>query len=341
MTGRPLRIALLGATGAVGRAFLELLQEGELPASEVRLFASERSREERVELQGEELVVEAPGDKAFRGLDLAVFAASADVARAWAPRARAEGVVVVDTSSAFRADPEVPLVVADANPEAIAGYAAKGIVASPSAAVVPLALVLGPLWRVAGIERAAVALYQPATAAGRRGARQLEAEVLKLLNGEEPDPSDLSHRMAFNLVPQVGAFGPDGSTEEEAAVQAELRRVLGAPSLLATATAVRVPVFHGTGAAVNLRTGRKLGAAEAREILRKSPGVKVLDSPAERVYPMPMLAVHDDAALVGRIRDDATQECGLDLFVVGDNLRLGAATNAVRIARILRDRFLA
>jgi aspartate-semialdehyde dehydrogenase len=332
MTGRPLKISLLGATGAVGRAVLELLQEGVLPVSEIRLLASERSREDRIEFRDDELVVEAPGDRSFRGVDVAILAAGEEAARAWAPRARAEGVPVVDLSAAFRGDAEVPLVVAGVNDAAAPG-ARKGIVAGPCGAVVPLALALAPIHRAAGVERAVVTVLVPASGAGREGSRQLEAEVLALLNGEEPEPAAFSHRMAFNVVPHVGAFGPGGATGDEAAVQADLRRVLDAPALRATATAVRVPVFHGTAVAVNLRTARRLGADDVRDLLRAAPGVKVVDAPSDRVYPMPMLTVHDESALVGRIREDPTQENGLDLFVVGDNLRLGAAANALAIAR--------
>jgi aspartate-semialdehyde dehydrogenase len=334
MTGRTPKIALLGATGAVGRALLELLEEEALPAAALRLLASERSREERVDFRDEELAVEAPGERSFRGMDVAILAAGEEASRAWAPRARAEGVPVVDLSAAFRDDPLVPLVVAGVN-GAAAREAGKGIVAAACGAAVPLALALAPIHRAAGVERASVTVLVPASAAGREGTRQLEAEVLALLGGEEPEPASFTHRMAFNLVPQVGAFGPGGATDAEASVEADLRRVLSAPSLRATATAVRVPVFHGTAAAVNLRTGRRLGAAEARELLRAAPGVKVVDAPPERVYPMPMLSAHDESALVGRIREDPTQENGLDLFVVGDNLRLGGAANALAIARIL------
>jgi aspartate-semialdehyde dehydrogenase len=334
MDARPRRIALLGATGAVGRALLELLEEGTWPGCEVRALASERSREERIELRGDELVVEAPGERSFRGVDVAILAATAETSRAWAPRARAEGVPVVDLSPAFREDAEVPLVVARVNGEAVRD-AARGIARSPCGPSVPLALALAPLHRAAGIERLAATVLVPASAAGREGTRQLEGEVLALLNGEEPEPSLLGHRLAFNLVPQAGAFGPGGATDAEAAVEADLRRVLGAPALRAAATAVRVPVFHGIAVAVNLRTARRLGAAEARERLRDAPGVKVVDAPEERVYPMPMLSSHDDSALVGRIRDDASQENGLDLFVVGDNLRLGAAANALAVAELM------
>jgi aspartate-semialdehyde dehydrogenase len=205
-------------------------------------------------------------------------------------------------------------------------------VATPSGPVVPLALALAPIHREAGLVRVAVTILYAASGAGRAGLRQLEKEMVALLNGEEPDASDLSHRVGFNLVPQVGDFGPDGSTDEETAVGRELRRLLSAPSLGATATAIRVPVFYAHGQAVNLRTARPLSAEGARAALRASPAIKVIDSPAERIYPMPMLAVNDDAVLVGRVREDGSQENGLDLFVVADNLRRGAAGNAVRIA---------
>jgi aspartate-semialdehyde dehydrogenase len=214
----------------------------------------------------------------------------------------------------------------------VAAGEARGIVASPSGPVVPLALALAPIHREAGIQRVAVTILQAASGSGRAGLRQLEKEMVALLNGEEPDPSDLSHRVGMNLVPQVGAFLPGGATDVEAAVGGELRRLLSAPALAATATAIRVPVFYAHGLVVNLRTSRPLSADGARAALRSSPGLKVIDSPAERIYPMPMLAVNDDAVLVGRVREDGSQENGLDLFVVADNLRRGAAGNAVRIA---------
>lgn len=332
MTDRPMQLAVLGATGSVGRAVLEDLEARSVPVA-LRLFATASSEVDLLEFRGEELEVEKLGDKAFRGCDAAIFATPAPLAREWAPRAWAEGCLAVDLTGAFRSAPEVPLVVAGWNDVAVAEGKARGVVAGPSGPVVPLALTLGPIHREAGVERVVVTVLYAASGAGRAGVRQLEKEMVALLNGEEPDLSEISHRMGFNLVPQVGAFGAGGHTDDEVAVGSELRRLLLAPTLAATATAIRVPVFYGHGLAVNVRTSRPLAAEEARALLRASPGVKVVDAPGERVYPMPMLAVNDDAVLVGRIREDASQRNGLDLFLVADNLRCGAASNAVRIAQ--------
>ena len=338
MSDRPLKLALVGATGAVGRAVLEDLEAREVPVAELRLFASERSKDELVEFRGDELEVEVLSDRSFRGCDAALLAAGEEVSRRWAPRAWAEGCPSVDLSGAFRDDPAVPLVVAEVNPEGLAGASSRGIVASPGAPSVALALALAPLHRAAGLVRLVVTELHPASGAGRAGVRQLEREVTSLLGGEEPDPSDLSHRMGFNLVPQVGAFGAGGRTIEESRREPELRRLLQAPGLRVTSTAVRVPVFYGDGLVVNLTTERPLGAERAREVLRAAPAVKVVDAPAERVYPMPMLAVNDDAVLVGRLRDDPSAPHALDLVAVADNLRRGAAGNAVRIAEALARR---
>lgn len=332
MTDRPMQLAVVGATGSVGRAVLEDLEARDVKVA-LRLFATARSEVDLLEFRGEELEVEKADEKAFRGCDAAIFATPAPVVRELAPRAWADGCLAVDLSGAYRAAADVPLVVAGWNDAAVAEAKGRGVVAGPSGPVVPLVLALGPIHRKAGLQRVVVTVLHPASADGRAGIRQLEKEMVALLNGEEPDLSELSHRMGFNLVPQVGAFDAAGRTEEEVAVGVQLRRLLAAPTLAATATAIRVPVFYGHGLAVNIRTARPLPAAEARALLRESPGVKVVDAPADRVYPMPMLAVNDDAVLAGRIRDDDSQVNGLDLFLVADNLRRGAAGNAVRIAQ--------
>jgi aspartate-semialdehyde dehydrogenase len=331
MTERPLKLAVVGATGSVGRAVLEDLESREIPV-ELRLFATSRSEVDLLEFRGDELEVETVTDRSFRGCDAAILAVPAPVARELAPKAWAEGCLAIDLSGAYRSVDGVPLVVAGVNDADVALGESRGVVASPSGPVVPLALALAPIHREAGIQRVVVTILQAASGSGRGGLRQLEKELVALLNGEEPDPSDLSHRVGMNLVPQVGAFLPGGSTDVEAAVGAELRRLLAAPALAATATAIRVPVFYAHGLVVNLRTARPLSADGARAALRASPDVKVIDSPEERIYPMPMLAVNDDAVLVGRVREDGSQENGLDLFLVADNLRRGAAGNAVRIA---------
>ncbi len=337
---RPLNLAVIGATGAVGKAMVQALEDLDLPLGPVRFIASERSAGSDVEFRGEARRVEALTEGAFQGRDLVFFAAGAGVSRAWAEKARAGGCAVVDLSPAFRADPGVPLVLPEVNPEALAAFGKRGIVATPGPAATMLALVLAPLHRAAGVERASVTTLESVSGGGQKGIEELEAEMRAMLAFQEPpQPTALPHRIAFNVVPQIGPFDPAGASEEERAIVAETRRLLGS-SLRLTATAVRVPIFYGHSQAVNVRLRRKLSAAEARELLRKAPGVKVLDAPAEGIYPMPMLSVHDDAALVGRIREDESQENGLDLFVTGDNLHRGAATTALGITRLLAEKHL-
>jgi aspartate-semialdehyde dehydrogenase len=336
MAVRGLDVAVLGATGAMGRGILQALEEGDLPLGSLRLLASGRADRAELEFQGEPVPTEAVKDGSFRGCVVAVFAAGTEAARKWAPRARVEGCAVVDLSAAFGLELDVPLVVPDVNLDA-ARAAPRGIVACGRGTCASLAAVLSPVRDAAGLERVVVATYEPASGAGQGGLEQLEREARDLLSGREPEPGALPYRIAFNLMPQVGAFGPDGRTEEESRLAEELRKVLAEPGLRVSATAVRVPVFYGSAAAVNLTTRRKLAAAEARELFRKAPGVKLLDDPAEKVYPMPILAVNDDLTLVGRVRKDASEESGLDLFLAADPLRQGAAS-AVRILRLLSER---
>jgi aspartate-semialdehyde dehydrogenase len=341
MAKLPVTLALVGATGEVGRAAIEAMDGLEFPLAELRAFASARSAGTTIEAGGEEVRVRALADGVFRGCDVALFCAGAEVARAWAPKARAEGCAVVDDSPAFRLDPDVPLVVPELNPDALAGFRARGLVANPSAIATAVSLALAPLRTAAGVLRAVVATYEAVSGAGRSGVAELEREARDLLALREPDPAArFPHRIAFNLVPQVGAFGASGATDEEEAIARETRRILGDETLRLTATAVRVPVFYGHGVALNVTTRDRLAAADARELLRRAPGVKVVDAPSEGIYPMPLLAANEDAVLVGRIREDPSQERGLHLFLVVENTRKGAATNALQIARLLAERHL-
>jgi aspartate-semialdehyde dehydrogenase len=338
---RPLTLAVVGATGTVGRTVLEVLDDLDFPVKALRPLASPRSAGTTVAFRGVDLRVETPRQGAFDGCDLAVFCAGPAVAREWAPRAWAEGCAVVDDSPAFRTEPDVPLVVADVNGEAAAGFRARGIVACASANAVALSLALAPLRAAAGLRRAVVATYQSASGQGQAGVEELERQARDLLNLREPDPAArFPHRLAFNVIPQIGPFLEGGATEEEAELVRDTRKVLGDPGLAIAATAVRVPVFFGHSAAVNVATLRPLGAAGARAALAKAPGVKVVDDPATQVYPMPMLVGSEDAVLVGRLRDDPSQENGLDLFLSVENTRKGAATNAVQIARLVAERIV-
>ena len=335
----PLVLALVGATGTVGRTVLEVLDELDVPVKALRPFASPRSAGTTVAFRDDDLRVEALKDGVFSGCDVAIFCAGPAVSREWAARAWAEGCAVVDDSPAFRGEADVPLVVPEVNGAEAAGYRARGIVASPSSMATALALTLAPLRDAAGLRRVVVSTYHSASGLGQGGVEELERQARDLLNLREPDPPvRFPHRLAFNVIPQVGAFLAGGATEEEAKLVRETRKVLGDDALAISATAVRVPVFFGHSASVNVATRRPLGLAGARSALLAAPGVKLVDDPAQRVYPMPMLVGSEDVALVGRLRDDPSQENGLDLFVSIENTRKGAATNAVQLAQLLAPR---
>lgn len=340
MASRPLEVAVLGATGAVGRALVQALEEGDLPIGSLSLLATDRGAGSELEFRGDTLRVEAAKPGALAGKALAFFAAGAAAARDHLEEARAQGCAVVDLSPAFRDEAEVPLVLPQLNPEALAGWSRRGVVAVPGPAAAHLALALAPLHRAVGVERVSTAVLEAVSGSGHRGVEELEAEMRAMLAFQEPPPpTALPHRIAFNVVPQVGPVGEDGATEEERSVVAEVRRLLGS-SLRVAATAVRVPVFYGHVQLVSVKLRRPLAAAQARDLLRQAPGVKLLDAAGEGVYPMPMLAVNDDAVLVGRVRDDATQEHGLDLVLAGDNLRQGGAATAIAVARLLAEKHL-
>lgn len=337
MSARPFSIALLGATGAVGRAVLEVLEDRDTPISEVRLLATPASAGQEIDFRGEPHKVQAVGDASFRGCDVALLCAGPEASRTWAPVAQAAGAVVVDDSTAFRERADVPCVVPEVNGEALGS--AAGLVSNPDPIPILLSLILKPLDAAAGLTQVICATYQSVSGAGLRGVEQLEREAADLMNGREPQPPvRIPHRIAFNLVPQVGGVGPDGVAEEEAGITRETRRLLGLPGLPVSATAVRVPVFYGHAAALHLGFARPLSLDAARLALRAAPGVKVLDQPAEGVYPMPMLAVNDDSALVGRLRLDPALPNGLALFASIDNLRKGGATNLVQLAEALMAR---
>jgi aspartate-semialdehyde dehydrogenase len=330
MDQNPISLVLLGATGAVGRAVLEVLEDLDVPLARVRLLASARSAGQEIDFRGGPVKVEVPSSEAFTGCDVAILAAGSVESRAWAPVARAAGCLVVDDSSAFRQEPGVPLVVPEVNGAALDGAT---LAANPHSIAIALSLVLKPLQQAAGLGSVVVSTFQAVSGGGHRGVEQLQREAADLMNGREPAaPGRIRHRIAFNVVPQVGAIDADGQAEGEASLGRELRRLLDLPSLALSATAVQVPVFYGHAAAVHLGLARPLILEAARQALRAAPGVKLVDRAEEGVYPMPMLTVNDDAVLVGRLRADAALPNGLALFLTVDNLRKGGPTNLVQVA---------
>lgn len=332
---RQYKVAVVGATGAVGQQMVECLEERQFPVSELRLLASERSIGRSLTYKGREIPVDVLTRDSFQGIDLALFSAGGSVSKEYAPIAAAAGAVVVDNSSAWRMDPDVPLVVPEVNPQDIALYKNKGIIANPNCSTIQMVVVLKPLHDAARIKRVVVSTYQAVSGTGQKAVEELAAQVRALFNNQELPRQVYPHRIAFNCFPHIDVFLENGYTKEEMKMVNETRKILGDDSIRVTATTVRVPVFYGHSEAVNIETERKLTPEEARAILSQAPGVKVVDDPANNRYPMPLEAAGQDLTLVGRIREDFSIDNGLNLWIVADNIRKGAATNAVQIAEIL------
>jgi aspartate-semialdehyde dehydrogenase len=329
-------VAIVGATGAVGREMLTVLDERKYPFDELRLIASPKSAGSTVSFRGSEHKIHALDDDSFRGVNVALFSAGASISKEWAPKAVKAGTVVIDNSSAFRYEKEIPLVVPEINPEA--AHKHTGIIANPNCTTIIIAVGVYPLHLKAGLKRMISATYQAASGAGAKGMDELTRQTREVLDGKTPTPSVFPTQIAFNLFPHIDVFVEDDYTKEEMKVTWESRKIMGLPNLAVVTTAVRVPVPRAHSAAVFCEFERAITPDEARAVLRKAPGVKVVDDPKERLYPTPIRASGQDDVLVGRIRRDPTVERGLALFCAGDQLRKGAATNAVQIAELLRHK---
>ncbi|MEA2207625.1 MAG: aspartate-semialdehyde dehydrogenase [Solirubrobacteraceae bacterium] len=337
------RVAVVGATGQVGTLMLALLRERAFPSREVVPFASERSVGRTLAgagAHGEDVVVQALDEKSIEGFDIAIFSAGGSTSGEWAPRFVQAGAVVVDNSSRWRMSDDVPLVVSEVNADALAAH--RGIVANPNCSTMQMLVALKPIYDAAGIERLVVATYQAVSGTGRRAVDELLDQSHALLHEREiAEPQAYSHQIAFNVLPHAGTFAPgDDHTDEERKLIDETRKILGDGEIAISATCVRVPVVNGHSEAVNVQTRDELTPERARELLRAAPGVTVLDDPAAALYPLAIDANGSDDVFVGRIRRDAGHERALDLWVVADNLRKGAATNAVQIAELLVRRGL-
>jgi aspartate-semialdehyde dehydrogenase len=329
------RVGVVGATGAVGSTILEVLAERSFPAREIVPYASERSAGKQLPYNGTVLECRRLADDSIEGLDLVLASAGGTISAEWAPKLVAAGAVVIDNTSYWRMHEDVPLVVAEVNPEAAAAH--NGIVANPNCSTMQMVVALAPIHRAVGIERIVVSTYQSVSGTGQSAVRELLEQSRAVLAGEEPEPSVYPHRIAFNVVPQVETFsGGDDYTTEERKMMAETRKILGAGEELAiSATCVRVPVVTGHSESVNIETAEDLSPEACRELLSSAPGVTVVDNPGQGVYPLATAAAGQDEVLVGRIRRDPGRDRCLNLWIVGDNLRKGAATNAVQIAELL------
>jgi len=333
MSNSKLVVAVVGATGAVGREMLKTLEDRDFPATQVRAFASARSAGNTVQFKGGELVVEELKETSFEGIDLALFSAGGSTSKHFAPFAAKAGCVVVDNSSAWRMDPKVPLVVPEVNPDDVEWH--TGIIANPNCSTIQMVVALKPLHDAATIKRVVVSTYQAVSGTGQKAVDELEQQVRQLFNGQEAEAKVYPYQIAFNCLPQIDVFSEGDYTFEEIKMIKETNKIMGDDSIKLTATTVRVPVFYGHSESVNVEFEKPISAKDARVILAKAPGIQVYDNPAEKMYPMPIMAAGEDDVFVGRIREDHTVENGLNLWIVADNVRKGAALNAVQIAELL------
>ncbi|MBI4208728.1 MAG: aspartate-semialdehyde dehydrogenase [Deltaproteobacteria bacterium] len=337
---RKYKVAVVGATGAVGTELLRLLEERNFPLKELRLFASDRSKGKQLSFKGRDLPVESLEGARFEGVEIALFSAGAARSLEFAPKATAAGAIVIDNSSAYRNDPDVPLVVPEINSDAIQGYLKKGIIANPNCTTAVMLMGLYPLHRKARVRRMIVTSFQAASGAGAAAMEELRQQSERVLRGEEAEPKIFPHPIAFNLIPHIDQFLETGYTQEEMKLLWETRKILGDPEIEVNATTVRVPVFRAHSVSVHAEFEKKITVAEARALLLKAPGVRLWDDPSKKEYPMPILASDREECYVGRIRQDLFNPKALNLWVVGDQLLKGAALNAVQIAEKLIEGYL-
>jgi len=326
------KVVVVGASGAVGQELLRVMEERGFPVGELKLCATSRSAGKEMTFRGETYVVEETSAASFDGMDIALFAGGA-ASKEFGPLAAEKGVVVIDNSSNFRLDPDVPLVVPEVNPEDIKKH--KGIIANPNCSTIIMVVPLKAIYDAAGIKRVVVSTYQAVSGAGAEGIEELTEHTRAVLEGREVVPSKFQYQIAFNLIPHIDVFQEMDYTKEEWKMVKETRKIMHDNDLAITATTVRVPVYRSHSESINVETKRKLTAGEAREVLSRFPGVVVEDDPAAKKYPMPLFTSGRDEVFVGRIREDNSLENGLNLWVVADQLRKGAATNAVQIAELV------
>ncbi len=335
------RVVVVGATGNVGREMLNVLAEREFPIEELAAVASSRSTGDEIEFgeTGKMLKVRNIEHFDFAGWDIALFSAGSDVSKVYAPKAAEAGCVVIDNSSLYRMDPDVPLIVPEVNPDAIDGYKAKNIIANPNCSTAQMVVALKPLHDAAKIKRVVVATYQSVSGAGKQGMDELFEQSRNIFVGDSSEPVKFTKQIAFNVIPHSDSFLDDGSTKEEWKMVVETKKIID-PKIKVTATCVRVPVFVGHSEAINLEFENEISAEQAQEILREAPGVMLVDKREDGGYVTPVECVGDGATFVSRVREDSTVENGLSLWCVSDNLRKGAALNAVQIAELLGRRHL-
>ena len=332
---RKYNVAVVGATGAVGNEMIKILEERDFPVNELTLLASERSREKKLEFKGESCHVSVLNEGSFAGIEIGLFSAGSSVSERFAPIAAKSGCIVIDNTSAFRMDHGVPLVVPEVNPEAIGQYKTKGIIANPNCSTIQMVVVLKPIHDAVRIKRVVVSTYQAVSGTGKKAIEELTEQTMALLSLKEPKVQVYPHRIAFNCLPQIDIFLDNGYTREEMKMVNETRKILKDDSIAITATTVRVPVFYSHSESVNIETERKITSKEVKDMLSKAPGVTVVDNPSSSEYPLAIDAAGKDDTFVGRIREDESIANGINMWVVSDNLRKGAALNTIQIAEVL------
>jgi len=335
------KVAMVGATGAVGETLLGILAERKFPVGELVPLASARSAGGKVEFGGKSITVQDLAKYDFAGVDIAFFSAGGKVSREHAPRAAAAGAVVIDNTSEFRYQDDIPLIVSEVNPDAIPQYKTRGIIANPNCSTMQMLVALAPIHRTVGIERINVATYQSVSGAGRSGLEELGKQTAALLNFQEVAPAKFTKQIAFNVIPHIDDFQENGYTKEEMKMVWETRKILGDPEIKVNPTAVRVPVFYGHALAVHIETKVKISAEDARKLLSQAEGLELIDRREAGGYPTPVGdAAGKDPVYVGRVREDISHPRGLNLWVVADNIRKGAALNAVQVAELLVKSYL-
>ena len=340
MTDKKFNIAVAGATGAVGNQMISCLEERNFPVKSIKFLASSRSVGRKLKYKGRDIAVEELTEASFKGIDIALFSAGGGPSAKFAPFAASNGCVVVDNSSTWRMDPEVPLVVPEVNPHAVAQFRNKGIIANPNCSTIQMVVPLYPLHQEYGIKRIVVSTYQAVSGTGKKAIDELDSQTRAILNFKKHENKVYPHTIAFNCLPHIDVFLENGYTKEEMKMLHETRKILEDDTIGVTATTVRVPVFFGHSESINIETKRNVSAREVRALLERTPGVKVVDDPENNQYPLAIDAAGQDFTLVGRIRDDESIENGINMWVVADNIRKGAATNAVQIAEILTKEYL-
>lgn len=326
-------VAVVGATGAVGNEMIDTLEQRDFPVKTLRLFASERSAGKTLAFKGKYITVEELTDKVFDGIDIALFSAGGDRSKTFAPAAAKAGCVVVDNSSAWRMDPEVPLVVPEVNPDDVDWH--KGIIANPNCSTIQMVVVLKPIHDAAKIKRVVVTTFQSVSGTGKSAIEELLNQTKDLYTFQDVKPKVYPHQIAFNCLPHIDEFTDSGYTKEEIKMVKETKKILGDDSVLVTATTVRVPVFRGHSESLNIETEKNISANEVRALLSAAPGVLVYDAPEKNIYPLQTDCAGKDEVYAGRIREDDTIENGINMWISADNLRKGAALNAVQIAEVL------